>query len=59
MPPNLSKILFHWGLEKDVYKIGLKVNGLDMKLCEWSCPLPTPCKADCDPRRFTLCSRDW
>ena len=33
MPPNLSKILFHWGLEKELRKISLKSQGIALNLC--------------------------
>lgn len=33
MTPNLSKILYHWGLEKDVRRIGVKSTGIDLQLC--------------------------
>ena len=36
MPPNLSKILFHWGLEKELRKISLKSQGIALNLCQWS-----------------------
>ena len=35
MPPNLSKILFHWGLEKELRKISLKSQGIALNLCQW------------------------
>lgn len=35
MPPNLSKVLYHWGMEKDVLKIGLKSAGIELILCEY------------------------
>lgn len=34
MPPNLSKILFHWGLEKELRKISLKSQGIALNLFE-------------------------
>lgn len=36
MPPNLTKILFHWGLEKELLKIALKSQGIALNLCKWS-----------------------
>ena len=45
MPPNLSKVLYHWGMEKDVLKIGLKSAGIELILCEYSfliTPLSSP-----------------
>jgi len=33
MPPNLSKVLFHWGLEKEVKRFGLRSEGIDLCLC--------------------------
>lgn len=32
MTPNLSKILYHWGLEKDVRQIGVKSTGVNLML---------------------------
>ncbi|KAJ3533645.1 hypothetical protein NMY22_g7250 [Coprinellus aureogranulatus] len=34
MTPNLSKILFHWGLEEDVRRIGVKSTGVELNLYE-------------------------
>lgn len=34
MPPNLSKVLYHWGMEKDVLKVGLKSVGIELILCK-------------------------
>lgn len=33
MPPNLSKILFHWGLKDELRKIAIKSMAIDLCLC--------------------------
>ncbi|KAF4597197.1 hypothetical protein EYR40_007648 [Pleurotus pulmonarius] len=34
MPPNLSKILFHWGLKDELRKIAIKSMAIDLCLCD-------------------------
>ncbi|TFK18772.1 FAD/NAD(P)-binding domain-containing protein [Coprinopsis marcescibilis] len=34
LAPNLSKILFHWGLEQDVKRIGMNSKGIDFLVLE-------------------------
>lgn len=33
MAPNLSKILFHWGLEEEVRSIAVKSQAINLILC--------------------------
>ncbi|TFK61683.1 FAD/NAD(P)-binding domain-containing protein [Pluteus cervinus] len=34
VPPNMSKILYHWGLEEEVRKISFKSRAIHLLLCE-------------------------
>lgn len=36
MPPNLTKIFFHWGLGPQLRKIALKSEALTLSLCSYA-----------------------
>ena len=35
MPPNLTKILYHWGLRRELHSIALNSEGVSMLLCTY------------------------
>ena len=40
MAPNLSKILYHWGLEAEVHSIAIKSQSIALSICTSSYLLP-------------------
>jgi hypothetical protein len=52
LPPNVSKILFHWGLERALRRVSITSAAVEIAICSWKSALHLQPLTDCPPRRY-------